>query len=119
MKKVLRQFRYYGSDENTSSLNAPAGIDKAKLQSGDIFFSSSDVLSATIVSLGIQTIPGVQFYLNDSVDTIIIGSTGIYELNLSDGYEIKALRFTADSLELIDHNTTAYLIIDIVYNTEE
>lgn len=117
MKKVLRQFRYYGSQE--TSLNAPTGINSEKLQSGDIFFSSSDTLSTTIVSLGIQTIPGVQFYLNDSVDTVIVGSTGIYELNLSDGYEIKALRFTADSMELIDHNTSAYLIVDVVYNTEE
>lgn len=117
MKKVLRQFRYYGSQE--TSLNAPSSIDKERLRSGDIFFSSSDVYSATIVSLGIQTVPGVQFYLNDSVDTIIVGSTGIYELNLSDGYEIKSLRFTQESMELIDHNTSAYLIIDVVYNTEE
>ena len=117
MKKVLRQFRYYGSDENTSSLNAPAGIDKAKLQSGDIFFSSSDVLSATIVSLGIQTIPGVQFYLNDSVDTIIIGSTGIYELELEGISKISSLKFDSKSLKLIADNPNAFLFIDVIYES--
>ena len=122
MKKVLRQFRYYkDTDENnfTHPLNAPDNISKNTLKTGEIFFNTAEVEFATIVSLGIQTLPGVQFYLNDSIDTIIIGPTGIYELNLSDGYEIKALRFTDASLTLIENNPSAYLIIDVIYNVEE
>lgn len=119
MKKVLRQFRYYGEDANSSSLNAPSNISRDSLYSGHIFRDSLELRSASIVSLGIQTIPGIQFYVNDSLDTIIIGSNGIYELSLSDGYEIDELRFTSDSLELINSNPSAYLIIDIIYNVEE
>lgn len=119
MRKVLKQFRYYGP-EYIEGLTYPADISKEKLSRGDIFFNSPSLMSATIASLGIQTIPGVKFYLNDSVDPIIIGSTGIYELNLTDNYEISSLRFDGKSLDLIgSYNGDAYLIIDIVYNTEE
>lgn len=116
MGKVLKQFRYYGEK---ADLNSPE-INKAKLQTGEIFFSDSVLISATIASLGIQTIPGVKFYLNDATDSIIVGSSGIYELNLADNYEITSLRFEGRSLDLIgSYNGDAYLIIDVVYNTEE
>lgn len=119
MGKVLKQFRYYG-DVNHNELNYPAGINKENLQTGEIFFNSPTLMTATIASLGIQTIPGVKFYLNDAVDSIIVGSSGVYELNLTDNYEISALRFEGKSLDLIgSYSGDAYLIIDIVYNTEE
>ena len=86
MKKVLRQFRYYGDDANSSSLNAPSTISRDTLYSGQIFRDSPELRSALIVSLGIQTIPGIQFYVNDSLDTIIIGSNGIYEFVQIDKY---------------------------------
>jgi hypothetical protein len=35
-----------------------------------------------IVQLGIQSVPGTKFYLNGSNNPIIIGNTGIYELDL-------------------------------------
>ena len=115
-KKYLKQFRYYGEN---SILNSPSNnISKKNLVSGSIFFSTSNLIS--IASIGIQTLPGVKFYLNDSVDSIIIGSTGIYELNISDNYEVTALRFDSDSIELLsDVSNNAYLIIDIIYNMEE
>ena len=119
MGKVLKQFRYYG-DINHNELNYPAGINKENLQTGEIFFNSPTLMTATIASLGIQTIPGVKFYLNDAVDPIIVGSSGVYELNLTDNYEISALRFEGKSLDLIgSYSGDTYLIIDIVYNTEE
>ena len=116
MAKYLKQFRYYGENSN---LNSPLGsINKKNLTSGSVFFNSGNLIS--IASLGIQTLPGVKFYLNDSVDSIIVGSTGIYELNLADSYEVTSLRFDSESLSLIgDSSNSAYLIIDIVYNTEE
>ena len=119
MGKVLKQFRYYG-DVDPNGLNYPYEINKENLQTGEIFFNSPTLMTATIASLGIQTIPGVKFYLNDAVDSIIIGSSGVYELNLTDNYEISALRFEGKSLDLIgSYSGDAYLIIDIVYNTEE
>lgn len=116
MGKYLKQFRYYGDG---ISKNSPLDIiNKKNLTSGSVFFNSSNLLS--IAALGIQTMPGVKFYLNDSVDSIIVGSTGIYELNLNENFEITSLKFDSTSLDLIDDpSNSAYLIIDIVYNTEE
>jgi hypothetical protein len=51
---------------------------------------------------------------------IIVGNTGIYELSMTEGYEITNLRFDEKSLELIGNaNSNTYLIVDIVYNTED
>lgn len=119
MKKVLRQFRYYGTEN--SSLNFP-DIDseefKNLLNSGFLIDKYIPNLFS-IASLGIQTVPGVQFKINGGPNNIIIGSTGIYSLDLSDNYDLKTISFNKESLELIDHNPTAYLIIDIVGNVEE
>ena len=62
----------------------------------------------------------MKFYLNNSqVDPIIIGPSGIYELGIEENYEITGLQFDRKSLDLIDANSGAYLIIDVVYNVEE
>lgn len=115
MKKLLKQFRYYGEARN--DLNYPPTITKTNLYTGGIFFTSNDLLS--IQALGIQAVPGTKFYLNNSVESIIVGSTGIYELDLADGYEITALKFDSASLNLInDPTNSAYLIIDAIYNVE-
>lgn len=115
MGKYLKQFRYYGTG---SPFNHPSSISKTNLESGSIFFNQSNLSS--IASLGIQAIPGFKFYLNDSVDPIIIGSTGIYELSLSENYEITSLKFDKEALKLVDDlSNSAYIIVDLVYNTEE
>ena len=116
MRKILRQFRFYG---NSNSLNSPEDITSGDLERGEIFFKSSELKNATIVSFGIQTVPGVQFYINDSPNTVIVGPTGIYELNLQDGYEINVIKFIPDSLDLIEENNNAYLIVDVMYEVGE
>lgn len=68
-----------------------------------------------IEQLGIQAIPGTKFYLNSSVDPVIVGSTGIYELDLTDKASIDALRFDADSINLIKNSNSLSLLIDLVY----
>lgn len=72
-----------------------------------------------ITQLGIQTLPGIKFYLNDGVDPIIVGSTGIYELDLEGLSEITALSFDKDSIKRIDDNDNGYLIVDAIYSAEE
>lgn len=117
MAKYLMQFRYYGN--SSDGKNYPSSITKDSLISGSYIISYKP--SATsIASLGIQTLPGVKFYLNHSqVDPIIIGPSGIYELGINENYEITGLQFNEESLNLIDANSGAYLIIDVVYNVEE
>jgi hypothetical protein len=72
-----------------------------------------------ISQLGIQSLPGTKFYLNNSNDPIIIGHTGIYELNLEGMAEITALAFDSKSIEAINGNYNSFLIVDIIYEREE
>ena len=113
MAKHIMQFRYYGENNIEKENNQPDTITKQLLNSGEIF---SKYLPFT--QLGIQTLPGTRFYLNDNIEgPIIIGSTGIYELELEGISKITNLSFDMKSLELIDSSNSAYLIIDIIYES--
>jgi hypothetical protein len=52
--------------------------------------------------------------LNNATTPIIVGSTGIYELDLEGLSEITALAFEKDSLDRINDAANAYLIIDAI-----
>jgi hypothetical protein len=55
--------------------------------------------------LGIQSLPGTRFYLNDNIEgPVILGSTGIYELELEGISKISSLKFDSKSLKLIADN---------------
>jgi hypothetical protein len=61
-------------------------------------------------------LPGTKFNLNTNLDPIVIGTTGIYELDLTDSSAvITSLTFEQSSIEYIQSNPDGYLIIDIVY----
>lgn len=114
MAKYIRQFRYYG--ENNAE-NYPPGLTYTQLRTGSVFKEY-----APITQLGIQTNPDFKFYLNDSTAPIIVGSTGIYELDLEGVGRVYNLRFDSESLdEIIRHNGAAEennrygLIVDMVY----
>ena len=116
MAKYLMQFRYYGNQFENNDLS---NIRYEELISGSHFISCRPN-ATSIASLGIQTLPGVKFYLNNSqIDPIIIGPSGIYELGIDENYEITGLQFDRKSIDSINANNGAYLIIDIVYNVEE
>ena len=109
MAKRIMQFRYYGDG---SAKNQPAGLSKNMLNKGSVF---TKYLPFT--QLGIQSLPGTRIYLNnDSVHPVMIGSTGIYELELEGISEIGELHFDMTSLEFIEKNSNAHLIIDVIYN---
>ena len=107
MAKKIKQLRIYNQK---SSINYPSNISMANLASGAIFSSY-----VPIIQLGIQTLPGTRFYLNNANDPIIIGNTGIYELALEGLSEITALEFDRADLTSINNNTNGYLIVDIMY----
>ena len=113
MAKQVKQFRYYDNGTHKGK-NYPENINMSNLASGSIFSKYMP-----IVQLGIQAIPGNQFYLNDSPDPIIVGQTGIYELSLEGLSEITALEFYRGSLNAINQNENAYLIVDIMYEDGE
>lgn len=112
MAKYINQIRYYGEG---NAKNSNSNVTMAKLRSGSLF---SDTLPIT--QLGIQTLPGVKIYINNHTNPIIIGSTGIYELNVDGLSYITDIKFDGVSLNLINNNqSNAYLIIDYIYEKEE
>ena len=111
MAKNLIQFRYFGEG---SENNYPINATKQDFSTGDVFI---DYLP--IAQLGIQTLPGVKFYLNESVYPIIVGHSGIYDLMATGTLKITKLEFDLSSLERISEEQNSYLIVDILYGEEE
>lgn len=107
MAKRVGQIRYY-NDNNDK--NYPKGLKYAQLASGSIFNNIRN-----ITQLGIQTMPGTKIYLNNHTLPVIIGMTGIYELNVDGMSTITAIRVDAASLKIIGGNKDSYLIIDYIY----
>ena len=122
----VTQLRFFGDSNaylNTSDQNKiyhrldsnqPNSLSSLDLSSGDAFLEY-----IPIVQLGIQALPGTKFNLNANLDPIIIGASGMYELDLlNSSGKLRTLTFEKDSLEQIDKNPDGYLIIDIVYEEE-
>lgn len=114
MAKYVNQVRYYKSG---SAKNSPSGLSRAGLSTGTAFRYNPQ-MGAGIVQLGIQTMPGVQFVINSAPTPITVGSTGIYELNVEGLTSISSLNFTKTSLDVIDGNENAYIIVDYIYEKE-
>ena len=111
MARKVQQIRYYGDHKSDSDKNQPANLTGNRLRSGSVFNQYTPMKQ-----IGIQTMPGVKFYLNNSIEPIIIGSTGIYELNVENLTEITALSFDTTSINMINQTpSTSYIIVDILY----
>ena len=123
MSKQVKQFRFYDYN-NTHNKNYPVLYNQNEEPiSGEEFagkFINGTLFSNyRIIQLGIQSLPGTKFSLNNSIGSIIIGHTGIYELNVDGLTEITALQFSKDSMEAINGNANSFLIVDIVYEEED
>lgn len=103
--KEVRQFRYYGDN---SQKNYPLNLSKELLCNENIFEAYGNV-----IQIGIQGIPGTIFYLNNGEHPLMIGSTGIYELNLEGLTSLTAIQFNEQTLNEYSDGTNG-LIIDII-----
>ncbi len=110
MAKAIKQFRFFGQNPTISSSN----LTFQGLVSGNIFENF-----LPIYKLGIQGMPGTKFYLNNSSDPIVIGITGIYELDTKGQTRITAINFSPDSIQNIMDSSFGGLIIDIMYDPGE
>ena len=109
MAKQIKQFRYFKSG---STKDYPDGVILEDFVAGTAFLNNYP-----IVHLGIQTIPGVKFYLNNTPNTLMVDATGIFEIDLEEKTEIDAINFEAETFKsLIEQNNNGYVIIDIVYD---
>lgn len=115
MANRVKQFRYYNEPAvSGGTRNQPSDATETSFVSGTVFD-----MYYPILQLGIQALPGTRFYLNNAVDPVIIGSTGIYELDLIGKTEISNIKFDFNSMELIKDNANAFLIVDIIYDDGE
>lgn len=132
--RQIYQYRYYGEAGNGSIIlphnqNMPSDLKMNDLASGSAFATR-----IPIYQLGIQAIPGTKVYINSPNvgKPIVIGKTGIFELDLNDQSVITSLRIDKQSLQNIrdinygtsfsstlNPTTEAYLLIDIIYESEE
>lgn len=113
---IVYQFRYYGvMDDSNNFPQYPATWAKT---------DSFDLLSGrgSAVKLGIQTLPGVKFYISDNAVSrgIIIDHTGVFELDLRETTTtIGSLYFDPASLARIDEVDNASIIVDVLCNSPE
>lgn len=110
----VKQFRYFNS---ASEKNIPSIEENDKWKTNLLAGAYESV-----IKLGIQTLPGTKFYLNNNRTTegIIIDHTGVYELDLRNiATVIHALAFDSASLAIIDAIDNANIIVDILYNNTE
>lgn len=111
MASRLTQFRYYAEDNQN---NQPADLQWAAYCTQETFKKYSPILQ-----LGIQTLPGTRFYLNSGTTPIIIGSSGVFELDVTNtSATITGLRIDQASMELIRDLMNGYIIIDLVYGEQ-
>ena len=110
MAKKIGQIRYFAEKDPR---NYPSTVNAIRLRSGAVFSSIYP-----IVQLGIQTLPGTKFYVNNHTTPVIIGATGIYELSVDGLTNITDIQFDDKSLKTINDNANAYIIIDYIYETE-
>ena len=117
MANKIKQFRYY-NDTNNLGKNSPSviTIDGADVDVSYAHYVSGAVFGECfpVLQFGIQSLPGTKFYLNNSIYPVVIGSTGIYELDLKGVTQITEIHFDKRSLNLINENNNAYLIVDII-----
>lgn len=109
MARVVKQYRYY----NTGNIkNQPINATKEQFISGLVFENPT---CFPVLQLGIQALPGTKFYMNSSIDPVVVGFTGIYELDLDNRAEIVRLNFDKQSMDAIENNQNGYLIVDVLY----
>jgi len=116
MAKKIAQFRYFGKDAAAARNYTPGGGTPA--EGWEKAFITGSIFEGykPIYQLGIQSLPGIKFRINQGRNYIVMGSSGIYDLDLVNGAKIMSLCFDPDSIERIAENPTSYLLVDILYD---
>ena len=107
MALVFKQYVYINGagNNNTATLE--------ELRNGSYFENKYQYITA----LGIRTMPGIQFSINQGLAEI--GPSGVFDLRFPENFILKSLTFE-DSLDTKIINTNGgYIIIDILGEEKE
>ena len=107
MARKTYQYRFKTADPNITEWSA--------LVSGAAF---NELFSKGVEQIGIQALPGTRFKMSTGPDWVVIGTTGIYELDLTGRATISALCFDKASIDIIQNGAGQTLLIDIVYKED-
>lgn len=105
----MQKFKQIIYCNENSNQNFPLEISENDLINGEIFNGY------TFSQLGIQAPPGTKFYINNGTNPVIIGFTGLFQIDLTTGCSITNLRFDQQSIDFIKENDSLYLIIDMAF----
>ncbi len=107
MTQSFKQYIYCGRGSNH---NFPLSLSAESLVNGSFLDNT-----LPISQLGISSLHGTKFYLNGGSIPVIVGFTGLFEIDLSAGGAITDIRIDQKSINEIERNDSAYLVIDIAY----
>lgn len=128
MIREIKQFKYNSADKdkwiNGIEFYPDSYISKTEEDFNEVINTANENALAHnwhILQLGIQTFPGAIFYLNGvSLNNAVrVGSTGIFEISITNQMRISKLQFDKGSLEALDSNPTTALIVDMLIEREE
>lgn len=128
MIREIKQFKYNSADKdkwiNGIEFYPDSYISKTEEDFNEVINTANENALANdwhILQLGIQTFPGAIFYLNGvSLNNAIrVGSTGIFEISVTNQMRISKLQFDKGSLEALDSNPTTALIVDMLIERKE
>ena len=73
-----------------------------------------------IAQLGIQGYPGMTFGLNEEKPSILLGSTGLLDLDLNlMPLDVSFIYFPQETISIIKNNPSLYILIDVIYEGSE
>ena len=73
-----------------------------------------------ITQLGIQGYPGMTFGFNENSASILLGSTGLLDLDLNSiPLDVSFIYFSQETLSIIKNTPSLYILIDIIYEGSE
>lgn len=126
---TFKQLRYFGDNDPRNSKGTVKNPDngtltkdvllerKILIDSEKLTLFITGTTSIKIKHLGIQSTPGTEFYINDLNTSIIIGQTGIFELDLTSygSLVITSLSFAPGSIRDNNNGSNSFLIVDLKY----